>query len=228
MAIFASGFITVLFLSSNGVIHVSAELCNEVTRCARMSVYVGFYEICTPKKGEYVFVFADSFGAVDLLKNKFGFDEAFNYEEEHDFDATLKRISIDIYFDNVEGYCPEGIDIYFDNVGGKMLDTVILNMRNHGMIAICGQISQYNLDKPEGVKNLTRLIYSKVRMEGFVVFDYYPQYSKFLVTVLASIREGKITYVEDVAEGLESGPAALVGLYRGRNVGKQLVLVARE
>ena len=28
---------------------------------------------------------------VDLLKRKFGFDDAFNYKEEHDLDATLKR-----------------------------------------------------------------------------------------------------------------------------------------
>ena len=35
-------------------------------------------------------------------------------------------------------------------------------------------------------------------------------------------------YVEDIAEGLESGPAALVGLLKGRNIGKQVVVVARE
>lgn len=28
---------------------------------------------------------------VDLLKNKLGFDEAFNYKEETDLDAALKR-----------------------------------------------------------------------------------------------------------------------------------------
>ncbi|XP_059655591.1 2-alkenal reductase (NADP(+)-dependent)-like isoform X1 [Cornus florida] len=204
-----------------------------------MTAY-GFYEICNPKKGEYVFVSAAS-GAVgqlvgqfaklmgcyvvgsagskekvDLLKNKFRFDEAFNYKEEHDLDAALKR------------YCPEGIDIYFENVGGKMLDAVLLNMRNLGRIAVCGQISQYNLDEPEGVKNLMCLVYKRVRMEGLRVFDYFPEYSKFLDIVLPSIREGKITYVEDIAEGLESGPAALIGLFSGRNVGKQLVVVARE
>lgn len=30
-------------------------------------------------------------GKVDLLKNKFSFDDAFNYKEEHDLDAALKR-----------------------------------------------------------------------------------------------------------------------------------------
>ena len=52
--------------------------------------------------------------------------------------------------------------------------------------------------------------------------------SKVLELVLHYIKEGKVIYVEDIAEGLESGPAALVGLFTGRNVGKQVVVVARE
>jgi NADPH-dependent curcumin reductase CurA len=125
-------------------------------------------------------------------------------------------------------YFPEGIDIYFENVGGKMLDAVLLNMREHGRIAVCGMISQYNLDKPEGVHNLMHLISKRIRIEGFLVFDYYHLYPKFVELVLSYIAEGKIVYVEDIAEGLESGPAALIGLFTGRNVGKQIVLVAHE
>ncbi|KAF8391752.1 hypothetical protein HHK36_021986 [Tetracentron sinense] len=205
-----------------------------------VTAYVGFYEICSPKKGEYVFISAAS-GAVgqlvgqfaklmgcyvvgsagtnekvDLLKNKFGFDEAFNYKEENNLDAALKR------------YFPEGIDIYFENVGGKMLDAVLLNMRLHGRIAVCGMISQYNLDQLEGVHNLFSLISKRIRMEGFIIFEYYHLYPKFLDLVWQYIKEGKIVYVEDKAEGLESGPAALIGLYTGSNVGKQVVVVARE
>uniref|UniRef100_A0A2N9EMI0 Enoyl reductase (ER) domain-containing protein n=1 Tax=Fagus sylvatica TaxID=28930 RepID=A0A2N9EMI0_FAGSY len=205
-----------------------------------LTAYGGFYEVCSPKKGEHVFIsaasgavgqivgqFAKLFGCyvvgsagskekVELLKNKFRFDEAFNYKEEPDLDAALKR------------YFPKGIDIYFENVGGKMLDAVLLNMREHGRIAVCGMISQYNLDKPEGVHNLMHLISKRIRIEGFLVFDYYHLYPKFVELVLSYIAEGKIVYVEDIAEGLESGPAALVGLFTGRNVGKQIVLVAHE
>jgi NADPH-dependent curcumin reductase CurA len=101
-------------------------------------------------------------------------------------------------------------------------------MRAHGRIAVCGMISQYNLEQPEGVQNLMLLVYKRIRMEGFVVFDYYNIYPKFLDVVLPYIREGKIVYVEDIAEGLESGPAALIGLYSGRNVGKQVVAIARD
>lgn len=33
---------------------------------------------------------------VNLLKNKLGFDDAFNYKEEKDLDAALKRLLIEI------------------------------------------------------------------------------------------------------------------------------------
>ncbi|KAL9810597.1 putative 2-alkenal reductase (NAD(P)(+)) [Arabidopsis thaliana] len=205
-----------------------------------MTAYVGFYEICSPKKGETVYVsaasgavgqlvgqFAKMMGCyvvgsagskekVDLLKTKFGFDYAFNYKEEPDLSAALKRCF------------PNGIDIYFENVGGKMLDAVLMNMNMHGRIAVCGMISQYNLENQEGVHNLSNIIYKRIRIQGFVVSDFYDEYSKFLEFLHPHIKEGKITYVEDVADGLEKGPEALVGLFHGKNVGKQVVVIARE
>ncbi|XP_006350132.1 2-alkenal reductase (NADP(+)-dependent)-like [Solanum tuberosum] len=153
---------------------------------------------------------------VDMLKTKFGFDEAFNYKEEHDLDATLKR------------YFPDGIDIYFENVGGKMLDAVLVNMKLHGRIAVCGMISQYNLDKTEGVHNLFCLIAKRIRMEGFLVFDYYHLYPKYLEMIIPQIKAGNIVYVEDIAEGFENAPSALVGLFSGLNVGKQVVMISCE
>nr|UQT19385.1 pulegone reductase-like1 protein [Mentha longifolia] len=208
-----------------------------------MTAYAGFFEICSPKKGETCVrigciwicwsacwsVCKDDWVLccwkcreqrqgyiVDLLKNKFGFDDAFNYKEENDYDTALKR------------HFPEGIDIYFDNVGGKMLEAVVNNMRDHGRIAVCGMVSQYSLKQPEGIHNLLKLIPKQIRMQGFVVVDYYHLYPKFLDMVMPHIKEGKMTYVEDVSEGLESAPSALLGVYAGRNVGKQLVVVARE
>ncbi|KAL9240721.1 hypothetical protein vseg_014907 [Gypsophila vaccaria] len=206
-----------------------------------MTAYFGFFELCSPKKGERVFVssasgavgqlvgqFAKSVGCyvvgsagsdekVNLLKNKLGFDEAFNYKEEPNLDVALKR------------YFPEGIDIYFDNVGGKMLDAVLVNMKFLGRITLCGMVSQYNhLERPEGVTNLISAIFKALRIEGLQVYRYYHLYSTFLEFILPLIREGKIAYVEDIVEGLESGPAALAGLIRGSNVGKQVIAVTRE
>ncbi|XP_042027356.1 (+)-pulegone reductase-like [Salvia splendens] len=104
---------------------------------------------------------------VDFLKNKLGFDEAFNYKEEQDYDAALKR------------YFPDGIDIYFDNVGGKMLEAVLNHMRLHGRVAVCGMISQYSLEQLEGVHNLLNLLTKRIHMEGFIISDQYHIYPKF-------------------------------------------------
>ncbi|WRX22401.1 Alcohol dehydrogenase-like [Theobroma cacao] len=205
-----------------------------------MTACAGFYEVCSPKRGEYVFVSAAS-GAVgqlvgqlaklegcyvvgsagssekvQLLKERFGFDDAFNYKDEHDLEATLKR------------YFPEGIDIYFENVGGKMLGAVLINMRVHGRVAVCGMISQYNLDQPQGTKNLMCLVYRRIRMEGFVVFDFCHLYSEFLHKMLPLIRDERITYMEDIAEGLVNAPAALIGIFSGNNIGKKIGRVAPE
>ncbi|GAY63346.1 hypothetical protein CUMW_224790 [Citrus unshiu] len=70
--------------------------------------------------GCYVVRSAGSKDQVDLLKNRLGFDETFNYKEEPDLNAALIRCF------------PEGIDIYFENVGGKMLDAVLLNKKIGG------------------------------------------------------------------------------------------------
>ncbi|MED6179479.1 hypothetical protein PIB30_001242 [Stylosanthes scabra] len=224
--------------------HVPLSYYTGILGMPGLTAYAGFFEVGLPKEGDKVYVSAAS-GAVgqlvgqfakltgcyvvgsagskdkvDLLKNKFGFDDAFNYKEEPDLNAALKR------------YFPEGIDIYFENVGGKTLDVVLLNMRIHGRIVVywyaCGMISQYGRTQPEGVTNLSYLIIKRIRMQGFAVFDYYLKYPMFLEYVMPKIKEGKIVYVEDIAEGLENGPAALVGLFKGLNVGKQVLLLARE
>lgn len=109
-----------------------------------------------------------------------------------------------------------------------MLNMVLPNMKVYGRIALCGMISQYLSDHHEGATNMISALFKRVRIEGFAVFDYFHQYSEFLEVVLPLIKEGKVVYVEDIIEGLENAPKALVGLYEGLNVGKQVVAVAAE
>lgn len=123
-------------------------------------------------------------------------------------------------------YFPEGIDVYFEHVGGKFLDAVPLNMKEHGRIAACGMISQYDLAEPEPLKNLFQILLKRLHVQGLAHRDYdhiVPNYYEF---VLPYIRQGKIVCVEDIVEGLENGPAAPVGLFAGRNFGEQVVALA--
>jgi NADPH-dependent curcumin reductase CurA len=110
-----------------------------------------------------------------------------------------------------------------------MLDAVLLNMREHGRIPVCGMISQYNLEQPaEGLRNVLQILAKRLRMEGLLVFDHFGQYHKFEEEMVGFIKEGKISYVEDIADGLEKAPAALIGLFSGKNIGKQLVAIAQD
>ncbi|KAJ4700786.1 2-alkenal reductase (NADP(+)-dependent)-like [Melia azedarach] len=205
-----------------------------------LTAHVGLFNLCSPKKGETVYVstatggvgqlvgqFAKMAGCyvvgsastqekVNLAKQKFGYDDAFNYKEEHDLRATLGR------------YFPEGIDIYFDNVGGEMLNEVLLHMKPHGRIAACGMISQYNLDEQEGIRNMFNVVIKRLEIKGYVETDYKHVYPEYLEFAIKNLEEKKLVYVEDIAEGLENGASALVGIFYGKNVGKQLVRVAAE
>ncbi|GLT73357.1 hypothetical protein SLA2020_452230 [Shorea laevis] len=68
---------------------------------------------------------------VKLIKEEFGYDDAFNYKKETDLDAALSK------------YFPDGIDVYFDNVGGEMLEAVLNHVNKQARIPVCGMISQY-------------------------------------------------------------------------------------
>ncbi|ERN11822.1 hypothetical protein AMTR_s00020p00039510 [Amborella trichopoda] len=118
---------------------------------------------------------------VDLLKNKFGFDEAFNYKVESELNTALRR------------YFPQGIDIYFDNMGGDMLDVALLNIQVHGRIAICGMIAQQSLFSIEGIHNLYSLIMRRIKMQDLLQSDYlhlYPQFTERLLSI--TIRNVKL------------------------------------
>ncbi|CAN6374784.1 unnamed protein product [Urochloa humidicola] len=205
-----------------------------------LTAYSGFMEVGRPKKGDFVFVSAAS-GAVgqvvgqlakiagcyvvgsagsdekvNLLKTKFGYDDAFNYKSETDIAAALKK------------RLPNGIDIYFDSVGGATLDAVLLQMRQGGRIVVCGMVSQINLEEAYGLRNLYYIIARAVRVEGHNVGGHFHMYSRFEEEMAGYIKEGKVSVVEDIVEGIENAPAALLGLFSGRNVGKQLVVLARE
>ncbi|KAL0430149.1 UNVERIFIED_CONTAM: 2-alkenal reductase (NADP(+)-dependent) [Sesamum radiatum] len=205
-----------------------------------LTAYACFHEICCPKQGEVVYVssaaggvghlvgqFAKMMGCyvvgsastqqkVNLLQTKLGFDDAFNYKEGHDLAAQLRK------------HFPKGIDIYFDNVGGEMLDEVLLHMNIHGRVAVSGMISQYNLNKPQGIHNLFSLIENRLTMRGFVELDYGHMYTQYGEWAAQKLQQKKLIYLQDEAIGLEKAASAFVGIFHGRNIGKQIIRVADD
>ncbi|MEM7233657.1 MAG: zinc-binding dehydrogenase, partial [Planctomycetota bacterium] len=123
--------------------------------------------------------------------------------------------------------CPEGVDAYFDNVGGPITDAVFPSFNVGARVAICGQISQYNNSSVElGPRLLGHFIVKRIRMQGFLVFDFKRQFPGAFRELSAWVAEGKLTFRENFVDGIENAPDAFLGLFRGDNIGKQLVRVS--
>ena len=123
---------------------------------------------------------------------------------------------------------PDGIDVYFDNTGGPVLDAAIALMNLKGRIACCGNVSQYDVEKPApGPMTVPGLIVTKrLRMEGFIVMDFYDQRAEAERRLAQWIADGRIKAEVDILDGLERAPEALIGMLDGNNRGKRAVRVS--
>ncbi|MCI0488616.1 MAG: NADP-dependent oxidoreductase [Blastocatellia bacterium] len=204
-----------------------------------LTAYFGLLDICDPKAGETVVV-SGAAGAVGSLVGQIakikgcrvvgiaGTDEKVAYlVNELGFDATFNYKTTDNYYQKLQEQCPGGIDVYFDNVGGEITDAVFMLINTKARISICGQISQYNLEKPEiGPRLLWTLIVKQARVEGFLVFQFADRYAEGILQMARWLKEGRLKYAEDIAEGIENAPQAFIGMLKGQNTGKQLVRIS--
>ena len=205
-----------------------------------LTAYVGLLEIGQPKAGETVVVSAAAgatgsvTGQIAKLKgcrviglagsddkcrwvtDDLGFDGCINYRTE-DITARLRAL------------CPRGIDVFFDNVGGTILNTVLLHIRRHARIVLCGAISMYNaVDLPPGPANYVNLIVQRGRMEGFIFTDYMPRFPEAMAQLGEWVAAGTLKYAVDVVNGLETAPSAINKLFTGANSGKLIVKISDE
>ena len=148
----------------------------------------------------------------DWLVRELGFDAAVDYKAGGVFRA-------------LRAACPNGIDVYFDNTGGPVLDAALALMNLSGRIACCGNVSQYDVEKPApgpiGVPGL--IVIKRLRMEGFIVMDFSTSASRRRAACRRWVASGKIKVQVDIIDGLENAPQALIGLLDGENRGKRMV-----
>lgn len=203
-----------------------------------MTGYFGLMDVGQPRPGETVVV-SGAAGAVgqtvgqlakikgcrvvgiaggpakcDWVVNELGFDACIDYKG-----GSVR--------DGLKQHCPDGVDIYFDNVGGEILDHVLARLARKARIIICGAISQYNnTEAVQGPKNYLSLLVHRARMEGIVVFDYAERFPVAIAELAGYLKDGRMKSREDVVEGLENFPAALLQLFAGVNFGKLALKVA--
>lgn len=206
---------------------------------AGQTAWVGLFEIGRPAEGETVVVSAaaGSVGSVvgqlariagcrvvgiagtpdkcRWLVDDLGFDAAIDYREQ-----DVRRA--------VREACPDGVDVYFDNVGGPILEAVLPSMNLHGRIVCCGAVSGYDQDEvPPGPRGIPGVVVVKrLRMEGFIIMDHAASLPRAVGELAGWVADGRLVVAEDVVEGLERAPEALIGLLAGDNVGKRMVRVS--
>jgi hypothetical protein len=204
-----------------------------------LTAYFGLLEVGRPRPGETVVVsagagavgavvgqiarlggcravgVAGSRAKIDYIVGELGFDAGIDYREASDLDQALADA------------CPRGVDVYFDNVGGRITEAVSRHVNLFARVAVCGLVSQYNLAQPEvAPRNERFVLVNRVRVQGFIVSDFYQRRDEGLRQLAEWLREGKLRYREDIVDGLENAPAAFIGMLQGRNLGKQLVRLA--
>ena len=149
------------------------------------------------------------------LKDVLGFDGVVNYKNDN-------------FIKDLRSLCPEKVDVYFDNVGGPIFESVLFAMNNFGRIICCGAVSQYDQASPQnGPRGVPGLIVTKrLTLKGFIVMDFNEkEQEEAEKNLLNWINQNKIIPAEDIMNGLESTPMALIGLLNGDNKGKRLVKI---
>jgi NADPH-dependent curcumin reductase CurA len=148
------------------------------------------------------------------LTDELGFDAAIDYRQ-----GGIAR--------QLKSICPEGIDVYFDNTGGEVLEAALARMNLWGRVACCGNVSQYDgvtpAGGPMGVPGF--LVTKRIRMEGFVVMDFYNRREQAETALAGWVADGKLKAPVDIVEGFEEMPTALAGMFAGKNRGKLMVRV---
>jgi NADPH-dependent curcumin reductase CurA len=198
-----------------------------------VTAWYGLNKIIAPKADETVLVSAAS-GAVGSVVGQLakiagcravgiagGKDKCDYVVNELKFDACIDYKSEDVG-KALKAAAPQGVDGYFENVGGEIMEAVLPRMNAFGRIALCGLIAGYNAE-PIPIKNPTWFLISRLKLEGFIVSEHMELWPGALKELGTHVAMGKIKYRESIAQGIESAPAAFIGLLKGQNFGKQLV-----
>jgi hypothetical protein len=202
------------------------------------TAYFGLLDICDPQPGETVVV-TTAAGAVGSLVGQIakikgcnvigitGTDEKCNWiTEELGFNAAINYKTEDVPA-ALAKLCPNGIDCHFEQVGdADILDAVLTLMNEKGRISLCGWISAYNMTEfPAGPRGLLNLIVKSIKMEGFVVLNFFDQMERCYADLAKWLDDGRLKYRVDMVDDLADAVDALHTLYSGANQGKLIVKV---
>jgi hypothetical protein len=206
-----------------------------------LTAYFGLLDVLKPKSGETLVIDAAAgsvgslVGQIAKLKGcrvigiaggaekceyvtaQLGFDACINHRID-DVGAALDRL------------CPDGIDLCFENVGGPIFDEILLRMKLHGRISLCGLIAGYNqtADVPAGPVEFGQILMRRLSIKGFIILDYMDRFPEALAQLGQWLAAGKLANRVYEIDGFDRLPYALRELVGGASskIGKMLVKVS--
>jgi NADPH-dependent curcumin reductase CurA len=201
--------------------------------------YFGLLEVAKPKAGETLLV-SGAAGAVGSVVGQIGKimgcrvigiaggpEKCRRLTEDYGFDVAIdyKGKSVGKLSAEIAAAAPGGVNILFENVGGDVMDAELLNIAKYARIVLCGMISEYNLPKKVGVRNLWRVLTQEATMHGFLIMNYAPRFAEGGAQLAQWMAEGKLRVDEDVQYGLENAFPAFMRLFSGANTGKLVLQI---
>ncbi|WP_421937913.1 NADP-dependent oxidoreductase [Phenylobacterium sp.] len=206
-----------------------------------LTAYAGMILQGQPKAGETVVVSAASGGvgqiAGQLAKQRgarvvgiAGKPEKCAFVTgELGYDACVSHLS-PTFANDLKAACPGGIDVYFENVGGAVFEAVLPLFNKGSRMTICGLIAHYGDEGGDaGAAERAAAEARGVSVNNLFVGDYVEgHHDAFLAEVGPWVADGKVRYLEDIREGLESLPAAFAEMLKGGNFGKMLVRISPD
>jgi NADPH-dependent curcumin reductase CurA len=198
-----------------------------------VTALIAFEELGRPKSGETIIVSTAAGGVgsvvgqlardrglraigltsdarkIALCRDAFGYEAAINYRETEDLAVSVK------------GAAPRGIDIFFDNTGGWIADAIIPLMNVAGRIVQCGTASVSSwIPVPGGPRREREVLTKRLHWSGFVIFDHLDKFDKAAKRLQNLVAQGTLAYREEILDGIEHAPGAIVRLYEGGNLGR--------
>ena len=198
-----------------------------------MTAYFGLIDAASAKEGDTVFVSAAA-GAVGSVVVQVAKAKGMTVigsaggADKCDYVRSLGADQVVDYkagsvLKGLAAAAPDGVDVYFDNVGGDHLDAAFALARQNARFAICGMIEGYNDPTPPSFRFIARVIAMRIRLKGFIVFDYFPRMAEFYGEMGPWLANGTVKSRETVVDGLDHTLEAFLGLFEGANTGKMLV-----
>jgi len=171
--------------------------------------------------GCYVVGFAGGPERCAWVMQTLGIDQCIDYRA-NDFEAQL------------EAAFPEGIDVFCDGVGGAFTETLAQQMNRHGRLFCYGSAAAFYADKlsPSRSRLSVRSAFGisekveallkdrNIKSNAWIVDEFYHERLRAEDDLSRLLRNGSLKAINNVVEGFDQLPEAIVGLYKNPRAGK--------